>query len=271
MMQAVFQDRASDRVRRFGARSGSSLSRWRDGYLLHPRMPRHRTNQPIVLAQGAELPAKVTFDNGSILNVVDRGGGKMHQEGLTANGQKSDAVTCRGLFLLAFGSPPARIEHVWNQDLASFFPIKVNDKISADATPKIADVSLGPGYYAVGYFIDMSVMGIESVRIGECDYPVFKIDLHWRRGGGPGAATYYYHQASMLTLRIVTMAPATAIAPALAMSARESPEALERLKHQESKLRRSGKLLSLPKSHFAGPRKGTSHPERSLAKQAPVL
>ena len=65
-------------------------------------------------------------------------------------------------------------------------------------------------------FTDWSVIGIESVRVGECDYPVFKIDVRSQMGGSAQvrAVTHYYHQASMLTLRTVTTIPATAIAPA---------------------------------------------------------
>jgi hypothetical protein len=65
-------------------------------------------------------------------------------------------------------------------------------------------------------FTDWSVIGIESVRVGECDYPVFKIDVRSQMGGSAQvrAVTHYYHQASMLTSRTVTTIPATAIAPA---------------------------------------------------------
>jgi hypothetical protein len=66
-------------------------------------------------------------------------------------------------------------------------------------------------------FTDWSVIGIESVRVGECDYPVFKIDVRSQMGGGSAqvrAVTHYYHHASMLTLRTVTTIPATAIDPA---------------------------------------------------------
>jgi hypothetical protein len=164
---------------------------------------------------GARLPTKVTLDDGSILTVVDRSDGKMHQRGLSADGQTSDVVTYRGLFPLTSNLPPSRIEYTWKKDLASFFPFKVGEKISANAIPKIADVALPTPYYVVEHVTEMSVMGIESVRIGECDYPVFKINLLRPGGGrGSGAVTSYYHQASMLTLRAVTTIPATSSIPA---------------------------------------------------------
>jgi hypothetical protein len=65
-------------------------------------------------------------------------------------------------------------------------------------------------------FTDWSVIGIESVRVGECNYPVFKIDVRSQMGGAAQvrAVTHYYRQASMLTLRTLTTIPATVMAPA---------------------------------------------------------
>jgi hypothetical protein len=88
---------------------------------------------------------------------------------------------------------------------------------------KVSWKSSGASHRAAGRervtatFTDWSVIGIESVRVGECDYPVFKIDVRSQMGGGSAqvrAVTHYYHQASMLTLRTVTTIPATAIDPA---------------------------------------------------------
>jgi hypothetical protein len=42
---------------------------------------------------GAKLPAKVTFDDGSVLTVIDRSGGKVRQEVLTADGRGPVAPT----------------------------------------------------------------------------------------------------------------------------------------------------------------------------------
>ena len=87
---------------------------------------------------------------------------------------------------------------------------------------KVSWKSSGASHRAAGrervtaMFTDWSVIGIESVRVGECNYPVFKIDVRSQMGGSAQvrAVTHYYHQASMLTLRTVTTIPATAIAPA---------------------------------------------------------
>lgn len=160
---------------------------------------------------GAKLPAKVTFDNGSVVTVIDRNGGKVTEDSLTANGHKTNIVTLYGLFTLTFDSPNMKIENTWNQDLAKFVPLKVGERISADAAVK------NPAYSAVApVFVDMSVMGVESISVGECDYPVFKIDVRSQIGGGAQVAvvTHYYHEASMLMLRTVTTIPATAVAPA---------------------------------------------------------
>ena len=161
---------------------------------------------------GERQPAKVTFDDGSVVNVIDRSGDKISLESLTPSGTKSNLVSQYGLFTLTFDSPNLKLENIWNQDLARFIPLKVGDRISADAAAKnpAANSAL-----SAAVFLDLSVMGVENIRVGECDYPVFKIDFRSQIGGGPQVATvtHYYHEASMLMLRTVTTIPATAVAP----------------------------------------------------------
>ena len=161
---------------------------------------------------GAKLPTKVTFDDGSVMTVVDRNDGKVHEQRRTSDGKKSDVVTYRGLFLLSFNLPTSRINYNWKQDLPSFFPLKVDQSILADADPR---PDPAPNYptYAVMYSVDMSVIGTDSIRIGACDYPVLKIYLR-RAGQSMRPATLYYDPASMLTLRSVIEMPATENAPA---------------------------------------------------------
>jgi hypothetical protein len=163
---------------------------------------------------GAKLPTKVTYDDGSVLIVVDRSDGKVHQQVMMANGRKFDVVDYQGLFVLTSDVPTgkepdqtAKLEQTWNQDLTQFFPLKAGERILADASTRTSvndDVMKS--------ITEMTVWSVETVHIGECDYPVFKIDVRNQfSGGGPQvASTRYYHQASMLTLRRVsTTIPAT--------------------------------------------------------------
>jgi hypothetical protein len=157
---------------------------------------------------GARLPTRVTYDDGSVLTVVDRSDGKVHHEVMIPNGRKFDVVEYQGLFMLTSDAPTGKerdqtgtLEQSWNQDLTQFFPLKVGEHILADAATKTSANDA-----VTNLIIEMTVWSVETVHIGECDYPVFKIDVRNQfRGGGPlGFSTRYYHQASMLTLRSVT-------------------------------------------------------------------
>ncbi len=164
---------------------------------------------------GAKLPTKVTYDDGSALTVVNRSGGKMYQEVTTADGRKLYAVTYNGLFVLTSDVPTAKreqtakLEQTWKQDLTQFFPLKVGERILADATTK---TSVNDA--AMNFITEMAVGSVETVDIGPCDYPVLKIDVRTQFRGGPvGTATHYYHQPSMLPLRSVITTIATPNAP----------------------------------------------------------
>jgi len=166
---------------------------------------------------GAQLPTRVTFDDGSVVTVVDRSDGKMHQEFVTANGRKLDVVDYQGLFVLTSDVPTgkepdqtAKLEQTWNQDLTQFFPLKVGEHILADATNRNSKTS-----DVLNFVFEMTVWSIETIHIGTCDYPVLKIDIRSQFRGGPvGALTRYYHQASMLTLKSVsTINPPTPFDP----------------------------------------------------------
>jgi hypothetical protein len=92
---------------------------------------------------GAKLPTQVTYDDGSVLTVIDRSAGKVHQEVTTANGRKFDAVDYQGLFVLTSDVPTGKergqtgkLKQNWNQDLTQFFPLKVGEHILADGTTK---------------------------------------------------------------------------------------------------------------------------------------
>jgi hypothetical protein len=54
---------------------------------------------------GAKLPTRATFDDGSVLTVLDRSNGKVRQELVTANGRKLNSVTYNGLFVLSSDVP----------------------------------------------------------------------------------------------------------------------------------------------------------------------
>lgn len=156
---------------------------------------------------GAKLPTQVTYDDGSVLTVVDRSDGKMRQELVTPDGRKSNVLTRYGLFVLTSDSQLGKLEHSWNQDLTQFFPLKEGERILADATTRtsVNDAVLN-------FIYEMTVWRVETVRIGQCNYPVFKIDVRsqFRGGGQHTTAIYYYHQASMLTLRsVITTIPLT--------------------------------------------------------------
>jgi hypothetical protein len=159
---------------------------------------------------GARLPTQATFDDGSIVTVLDRSGGKMRYEWASPGQAKSSMLTY-GPFTLTSELPTVTFEFTWNQDLTQFMPLQVGQRIVADASIKN---SLNKG--VLGYATQMTVTGVESVRIGECEYPVLKIDAESQQsdGGMQAVVVRYYHQPSMLTLRSVLTFPATAGAPA---------------------------------------------------------
>jgi hypothetical protein len=160
---------------------------------------------------GERLPTQATFDDGSIVTVLDRSGGKLRYDVASPDKAKISMLTYYGLFTLTAEFPTATSEFTWNQDLTQFLPLKVGQRIVADASIKYA--SNKP---VSGYATQMTVTGVESVRIGECEYPVFKIEVASQQGdaGVQGLIIRYYHQPSMLTLRTVLTIPAPAGAPA---------------------------------------------------------
>lgn len=158
----------------------------------------------------AKLPLKVTLDDGSTIAVLDRVGGRFRTVTTLPDGRKSEGSAYRGLFVSTRELPTTRVEYRWNQDLARFFPLKVGQHIVADATVVL------PGNTAAGkYATEMSVVAEETVRIGGCDYPVFKVEASARLDQQvmSGKATHYYHAASMFTLKSIIPTPATATKP----------------------------------------------------------
>jgi hypothetical protein len=159
---------------------------------------------------GERLPTQATFDDGSIVTVLDRSGGKLRYESASPDKTKMSILTYYGLFTLTAELPAGTSEFTWNQDLTQFVPLKVGQRIVADASIKYS-----PSKPVSGYTTQMTVTGVESVRVGECDYPVFKIDVESQQsdGGMQAVVVRYYHQPSMLTLRSVLTFPAAAGAP----------------------------------------------------------
>ena len=158
---------------------------------------------------GERLPTQATFDDGSIVTVLERSSGKLRYEVVSPGKVKASMLTY-GLFTLTSESPTVTFEFTWNQDLTQFMPLKVGQRIVADASLKS---SLNKDVRS--YATQMTVTEVESVRIGECEYPVFKIDVVSQQSdaSAPSAIIRYYHEPSMLTLRTVLTIPATANAP----------------------------------------------------------
>jgi hypothetical protein len=126
----------------------------------------------------ARLPMRATFQDGTGFNVLERGDGKLRYETFGRH-RILTTLTYGGLFTLttAAGTTPTS-EHTWNQDLVKFFPLKVGDRIAADAVVK-NPVSGGAAWREM---MQMNVVGRESMRVAECDYPVLKIETRLEFG-----------------------------------------------------------------------------------------
>jgi len=132
------------------------------------------------------------------LTVIERGSRQMRHELLSPDGRKTTVVTYRGLFTLTTALPTLTFEMTWHQDLTQFVPLQVGERIVADARSKSSTNKSLPGYTTV-----MAVIGVDSIRVGACDYPVFKIDVRGGLADGSRQAvsTRYYDDPSMLTLQ----------------------------------------------------------------------
>jgi hypothetical protein len=150
------------------------------------------------------------------LTVVERNEGKMRHELVSPDKPKVTVATYCGLFTLMMEVPTWQQEYTYDQDLAQFIPLKVGERIHVNATTKN---SLNRATPAIT--IEMTVMGAESIRIGACDYPVFKIDSRTQLVGyRQRVVIRYYDPASMLTLRNVQTIPAAATASPQAIDTR---------------------------------------------------
>ena len=149
----------------------------------------------------AKLPLKVTFDDGSTIVALERTKDNLRSEAKLSDGRKTDGSTYQGLFPLTRQVPSGTLRFNWTPDLAQFFPLKVGTHIVADAS-----VLLPGNNRARTYATEMSVLAEETLRIGGCDYPVFKIEVSSRLDQGfvSDKAIHYHHAASMLTLRTLT-------------------------------------------------------------------
>jgi len=152
----------------------------------------------------AKLPTRATFQDGSGLNVIERGDGKLRYE-TTGRHRTVTELTYGGLFTLTTtaGTTPTS-EYAWNQELAKFFPLKVGDRIVADAAVRNP---VNGGEYREA--VQMNVVGLESLRVAECDYPVFKIETRIDIGAMQIVGTAYYHEMSMMVLRFRATAQAS--------------------------------------------------------------
>jgi hypothetical protein len=159
---------------------------------------------PASCLNGDKLPTKATFDNGFVQTVLERSGGKLHHEMMAPGGQKASVVSYYGLFTLTSELPTVKIEYTYNQDLTQFMPLKVGERVMVNASTKNSQNKPMPDLA-----IEMTVVGVESMSIGPCDYPVFKIEVRTQIGGQQATGFRYYHQSSMLTLRTVMSTPAT--------------------------------------------------------------
>lgn len=162
---------------------------------------------------GAPLPTRAVYANGNV-QTVERNGPNLRSEFTLPNGHKSIVVTYGGLFTLSLEAPIGSIavKYRWQQDLTHFLPLRPGEKIAAEAA-----LTDGADRSAGSFAVEMTVVGTELYRVGACDYPVFKIDVHNRFTGGdgyPSDGVRYYHAASMLGLKSLFTAPATATAPA---------------------------------------------------------
>src|SRR4051812_38151457 len=82
---------------------------------------------------GARLPTEATFDDGSIVTVLERSGRKLRYEVAPPGKAKSTMLTY-GLFPLKSELPTVTFEFTWNQDLTQFMSLKVGQRIVADAS-----------------------------------------------------------------------------------------------------------------------------------------
>ena len=157
-----------------------------------------------------QLPTKATFDNGTIVTVLERRDGKIRYETRSPDGKTLTVVSYGGLFALTTDVAGVTYDVTWTQDLAQFFPLKIGEHILADASVKN---SRNNGLSA--RVNETTVTGENTFRIGECEYPVLNIDTHSRVPGGSmqSVTTRFYHPPSMLVLWEVTTGPTTVNGP----------------------------------------------------------
>src|SRR5258708_3951431 len=109
------------------------LAAFMAGSLAHAETSRKST--ACLGMDGERLPTKATFDDGSIVTVLDRSGGKLRYDVASPGKAKSSMLTY-GLFTLTAELPAGTSEFTWNQDLTQFMPLKVGQRIVADASIK---------------------------------------------------------------------------------------------------------------------------------------
>src|SRR5262245_58215701 len=153
-------------------------------------------------ADCVKLPTQATFQSGAVLTVIARNDGKMQHETATPDGSKVTMLTYGGLFTLRAETPTVTLDYRWNQDLAQYFPLKVGQRIAADAVAKnSADTT------TASYVTEMNVLGIETIPVASCNYSVFRVETRAKLGTQQGVSTKYYHADSMFTLRNVMRVP----------------------------------------------------------------
>ncbi len=147
---------------------------------------------------GAKLPTKATFDNGDVTTVLERSEAWLRYETLSRTGAMTTVTSYRGLFTLTTDNPILSSEFAWKQDLSQFVPLKVGQRIVADAIGKTSKSSQ-TGVVSK----DMKVVGMVTIWIGACEYPVFQLEEELQLVGRRDKVVHYYHEPSMLTLKTV--------------------------------------------------------------------
>ena len=111
--------------------------------------------------------------------VLERGGTKaqirpasdhfVHAINLYPGGKKQDVIYFRGLFVVSRFDDSARTINIPLSDLRTIFPLALNTRRA------ITYASAQPGRIGVTVSLEMTVTGLENVRLGACSYEVMII------------------------------------------------------------------------------------------------
>ncbi len=160
----------------------------------------------------ARQPMAATFADGTEVEVLERSRSAFNykiKSSPTAN--PIEMTTFSGIFTLTADTGKSRFDFKWQTDLALLFPLQVGQKSSATA-----NIDGDPPRQFV---MSIDVVAAETIRIGDCDYPVLKIHQTSGDLGKPTVTiTRYFNPDSRLTLRTERPRPATESGPAQLIS-----------------------------------------------------